>query len=117
MRRGYLWLDWVTLGCRGWEIDQSGAGLDQDWQPERCCESDAAHLDRTTLHLMLLGCPAFVRRVMDDLDAATPQPTRVLTDYRIELPFVLPAPDLLNGASCTGTTTVGPTRVVWGQAA
>ena len=70
MKRGYLWLDWVELGSRGWLIDETGAGLDEDDQPERCCESDYAHLDRTTLHLLAAGCRRFMARVFDDLRAA-----------------------------------------------
>lgn len=56
MKRGYLWVDWVELGCRGWEIDESGA----EAAPVGCCEDDCAHLDRTTLQLMVSGCRRFV---------------------------------------------------------
>ena len=59
-------IDWVELGCRGWDIDVTGAGLGQngdlDWQH--------AHLDRETLDLVLAGRPAFVARVLSDLIAA-----------------------------------------------
>lgn len=65
--RGYLWVDWVELGCRGWDIDESGA----ERNPVACCpESDAAHLDRTTLHLLVMGCRRFVAATINDLIAA-----------------------------------------------
>ena len=25
MKRGYLWLDWVELGCRGWDLEEYGS--------------------------------------------------------------------------------------------
>lgn len=68
MRRGHLWVDWVELGCRGWEIDDTGAELAWDFG-ESCCETDHAHLDRTTLHLFVGGCRAFYVRVHNDLQA------------------------------------------------
>lgn len=28
MKRGYLWVDWVELGCRGWDlVDYGGCGV------------------------------------------------------------------------------------------
>ena len=68
MKRKLKWwnIDWVELGCRGWDIDVTGAGLgedgDLDWQ--------YAHLDRDTLDLIVSGKPAFVARVLSDLIAA-----------------------------------------------
>jgi hypothetical protein len=70
VKRGYLWLDWAELGCRGWDIDLSGAGLDADDNTERCHVDCFAHLDRTTLQLALHGCRAFVCRVINDLSWA-----------------------------------------------
>ena len=63
-RRPKWWnIDWVELGCRGWDITVKGAGLGEggelDWQ--------YAHLDRDTLDLILHGKPAFVARVLSDL--------------------------------------------------
>ena len=57
-------IDWIELGCRGWELDQSGAGL---WDGS---DRNHAHLDRVTLDLILGGSPAWVCRVLDDLVAA-----------------------------------------------
>lgn len=57
-------VDWVELGCRGWSIDESGAeleGPDGHW---------FAHLDWTTLEIILNGDGEWVRRVVDDLAAA-----------------------------------------------
>lgn len=68
-KRGHLWVDWVELGCRGWQIDQTGAELAWDYG-EGCCELDHAHLDRTTLDLAFGGCRTFLCRVVNDLCAA-----------------------------------------------
>lgn len=66
-KRGHLWLDWVELGCLGWEIDGSGAEASH----LGCCEeNDLCHLDRTTLHLFLGGCREFVAARTNDLLAA-----------------------------------------------
>lgn len=70
MKRGYLWVDWIELGSRGWDIDQTGAGLDADDNPARCCAGDFAHVDRTTLDLAIGGCRRFVARVWNDCAAA-----------------------------------------------
>ena len=68
-------VNWVELGCRGWDIDEAGAGLaqgnrHQDGDPTVCCDDDCCHLDEETLELAFNGCPDFLRRVMDDLGAA-----------------------------------------------
>lgn len=59
-------IDWVELGCRGWDINVIGAGLGEDgeigWQ--------YAHLDRDTLDLIIHGRPAFFARVITDFLAA-----------------------------------------------
>jgi len=62
----YRWqdVDWVELGCRGWEIDETGAYL------EDAEEMNHAHLDRETGHLFLSGFPAFTLCVLLDLRAA-----------------------------------------------
>lgn len=66
MRRPKWWnIDWVELGCLGWDIEVGGAGLGEDgefhWQH--------AHLDRETLDLILVGRKEFVLRVIGDLKA------------------------------------------------
>ena len=68
MKRKPKWwnIDWVELGCRGWDIDATGAGLGEDGE----LDWQHAHLDRDTLHLILCGKPAFVARVLSDLIAA-----------------------------------------------
>ena len=63
MVSNYLDVDWVELGCRGWEIDWSGADIDDG-------HGQHAHLDRTTLHLILDGHADWARRVIGDLLAA-----------------------------------------------
>lgn len=58
-------VDWVELGCRGWEIDESGAELadhNDDW--------NGAHLDFETLHLILSGDADFIERAIRDLRCA-----------------------------------------------
>lgn len=62
MKRGYLWVDWVELGCRGWEIDQTGAELVDG--------ENFAHLDRTTLDLIFGGSRQHWGIVTNDLVAA-----------------------------------------------
>ena len=68
IRRKPKWwhTDWVELGCRGWNIDVTGAGLGEDGE----CDWQYAHLDRDTLDLILSGKPAFVARVISDMLAA-----------------------------------------------
>ena len=92
MRRGYLWVDWVELGCRGWDIDSTGAGLYGDQEgmidigdPAVCHSWDHAHLDKTTLHIMVGGCRQFLCRVLNDLIASgllisPPRVTTTTTD-------------------------------------
>lgn len=65
MKRGYLWVDWVELGCRGWNIDETGAGLN-----EEADDGNYAHLDKTTLHLLFAGNRPFVRQVLNNMVAA-----------------------------------------------
>lgn len=84
--RGHLFVDWVELGCRGWDIDASGAELAN---AEACCpDSDHAHIDRTTLHLLVFGCRCFYARVQNDLVAGgimkyvkKPQPQPILVEF------------------------------------
>lgn len=99
MKRGHLWVDWVELGCRGWEIDATGA----EAAALGCCEDDCAHLDRTTLHVIYGGCRRFLASVTCDLIAAGIMRVRdeyvraaaetmgtarlpVITDFRMTLP-------------------------------
>lgn len=67
MKRGYLWVDWVELGCRGWDISTSGAAT---YFTEVCHPDCYAHLDRTTLNLLMFGCRQFHTQVTKDLLAA-----------------------------------------------
>ena len=72
MKRGYLWLDWVELGCRGWDLEPEGAALDGE-DRERCShghEDCYAHLDRQSLQVLFHGCRDFHVRVINDLIAA-----------------------------------------------
>ena len=70
MKRKPKWwnIDWVELGCRGWDIEIDGASLGP--QRENPWEYDYADLDRDTLHVVMSGRPAFVARVLSDLVAA-----------------------------------------------
>ena len=70
MKRKPKWwnIDWVDLGCRGWDIEIDGASLGP--QRENPWEYDYADLDRATLHIFMTGRPAFVARVLTDLIAA-----------------------------------------------
>lgn len=70
MKRKPKWwnIDWVELGCRGWDIDIYGASLGP--QRENPWEWDYADLDRATLHIIMSGRPAFVARALSDLIAA-----------------------------------------------
>ena len=92
MKRGYLWVDWVELGCRGWCIDEFGAGLyglaagqlgdspvvdldgsvksDSQGDPSVRGRWDYCHMDRTTLNLTSGGSRDFMARVYNDLTAA-----------------------------------------------
>ena len=70
MKRKPKWwnVDWVELGCRGWDIEVTGADLGP--QRENPWEWDYASLDRETLHIVISGRPAFVARVLSDLITA-----------------------------------------------
>ena len=67
VKRGYLWVDFVELGCRGWEIHESGAST---CFAVHCHDECYAHLDRTTLNLLMHGCRPFQVGVINDLHAA-----------------------------------------------
>ena len=65
-RQSYLDVDWVELGCRGWEIDETGAeAADLDPGGECVC-----HLDRTTLDIIMQGPGLWMERMVTDLAAA-----------------------------------------------
>ena len=70
-QRSLVWvlhIDWVELGCRGWDIEATGAHLGP--QRDNPWEWDYASLDRDTLHVVMSGRPAFIALVMNDLRAA-----------------------------------------------
>jgi len=63
-------IDWVELGCLGWDIEPTGAGMDCEWQASpalRCHDDDYAHIDRESHQLLLCGCPQFIAMVMNHL--------------------------------------------------
>ncbi len=63
-RRKWEDIDWVELGCRGWDIDETGAGL--------CDEAEVSyvHLDGATLDILSHGSPEFLYRALADLSDA-----------------------------------------------
>lgn len=69
-RKTWKDVDWVELGCRGWGIDETGAELADPPEGDDAGLDGHAHLDFTTLHLILGGPPDFVDRVIRDLRAA-----------------------------------------------
>ena len=79
MKRTWKDVDWIELGCRGWEIDETGAWCADP--PENLVtrrnpyhtavgERAHAHLDWSSLDLLLSGPPEWVERAVDDLRAA-----------------------------------------------
>lgn len=60
-------VDWVELGCRGWDITETGAGI---IEPHPLDGPYYVHLDLETLDLIFIGDGAFLRRVYFDLVAA-----------------------------------------------
>ena len=94
MRRGHLWVDWVELGCRGWDIDETGAGLNENGEDGK--HGNYAHLDRATLHLLFAGDRPFVERVLNALVAAG-----ILNDHRPMVKWPNPV-DLTSGTYNTG---------------
>ena len=91
MKRKPKWwnIDWVELGCRGWDINVVGAGLGEDGE----LDWQYSHLDRDTLDLIISGGPAFVATVLSDLIAAK----------------VLEGGPTMTWFACTGDTTTGDT--------
>lgn len=65
-RRSYLDVDWVELGCRGWEIDETGAEAAY-LDPNETC---GCHLDRTTLAIILCGDARWCAARLEDLAEA-----------------------------------------------
>lgn len=65
-RRSYLDVDWVELGCRGWDIDATGAEA-ADLDPT---ETMYCHLDRTTLDIILCGDAQWCAARLSDLAEA-----------------------------------------------
>jgi len=97
-------IDWVQLGCLGWDIEPEGAGMDCEWQEGpgfRCHEDDYAHIDRETHHLILVGCPEFVAMVI----------THMMGCVYIRLG----GPKLMNYVrfAAPGETFTGSSRSIW----
>ncbi len=63
-------IDWVELGCRGWDINVEGACYGEQKAMRARFDSCFVHLDRDTLGLHIHGHPRFVARVLTDLVAA-----------------------------------------------
>ncbi len=72
MRRKPKWwnVDWVELGCRGWDINVEGACYGEQKAMRARFDSCFVHLDRDTLGLHIHGHPRFVARVLTDLVTA-----------------------------------------------
>lgn len=65
MKKTWKDVDWIELGCRGWEIDTSGA-----WLMNPDADMDHVHLCFHSLDLIIGGSPEWVERVVGDLRAA-----------------------------------------------
>lgn len=77
-----LHVNWVELGCRGWEIDASGAEaafLDPT-------ETMGCHLDRETLDIILCGSPVWCAARLQDLADANVDGLEQIKSWRI-IPF------------------------------
>ena len=72
MKRKPKWwnVDWVELGCRGWDINVEGACHGEQKRMRARFDSCFVHLDRETLGLHIHGHRLFVARVVSDLIAA-----------------------------------------------
>lgn len=72
MKRKPKWwnIDWVELGCRGWDINVEGACYGEQERARARFDSCFVHLDRDTLGLHIHGHRVFVARVLSDLIAA-----------------------------------------------
>ena len=72
MKRKPKWwnIDWVELGCRGWDINVEGACYGEQKRMRARFDSCFAYLDRDTLGLHIHGHRLFVVRVVSDLIAA-----------------------------------------------
>jgi len=72
MKRKPKWwnIDWVELGCRGWDINVEGACYGEQKAMRARFDSCFVHLDRDTLGLHIHGHRLFVARVLTDLIAA-----------------------------------------------
>ncbi len=63
-------IDWVELGCRGWDINVEGACYGEQKRMRARFDSCFVHLDRDTLGLHIHGHRTFVAQVFSDLVAA-----------------------------------------------
>ena len=72
MKRKPKWwsVDWVELGCRGWDINVEGACYGEQKAMRARFDSCFVYLDRDTLGLQIHGHRLFVARVLSDLIAA-----------------------------------------------
>ena len=57
-------VDWVELGCRGWNIDVRGACCRERWHQTN---GGSVYLHRDTLQVSMWGTSGFVARMMTDL--------------------------------------------------
>ena len=72
MKRKPKWwnIDWVELGCRGWDINVEGACYGEQKRMRARFDSCFVHLDRETLGLHIHGHRLLVAHVFSDLIAA-----------------------------------------------
>lgn len=95
-KRGYLWVDWVELGCRGWDLEEYGAELSGS------DEQGFAVLERYHLRVHLVGPASFLWRALRDLRAAgldvpDEHTERVFTVYPQTGTQTLPSGSTLSG--------------------
>ena len=103
-RRSYLDVDWVELGCRGWEIDATGAEaayLDP-------AETMGCHLDRTTLAIILCGDAAWCLARLRDLADAGVHELNSLRTWRLVGGDTISAASVKGPWSFTSDTTEAP---------
>ena len=70
MKHGYLWLDWVELGCRGWDLEDYG------------CAGVGAYLECSDVAGAFLSYHPQVGFRLH-LDASPPDTARAITDLMV----------------------------------